>query len=140
VTAGNVLGVSAGTGGLQSTLRVINNVAVNYRSGAEGESHGFEATLYYGSKWVRGSFGKDDYTGYIDVIGFDLRKNVGRRFDIGVQGSMQHAWSQGTKAFSYGPSAGVSPGGNVWLSAGYNVSGYRDRDFENDRYTRAVPT
>jgi hypothetical protein len=33
----------------------------------------------------------------------------------------------------------VSPGGNVWVSAGYNVAGYRDRDFEADRYTRAGP-
>jgi uncharacterized repeat protein (TIGR01451 family) len=139
VTAGNVLGVSASTGGFQSTLRAINNLAVNYRSGAEGDGHGFEATIYYGSKWVRGSFGEDDYTGYIDVIGFDLRKDLGRKFDIGFQGSMQHAWSQHTKAFSFGPSAGFSPGGNVWLSAGYNVSGYRDRDFEDDHYTRAGP-
>ncbi|RZK00600.1 MAG: DUF11 domain-containing protein [Novosphingobium sp.] len=136
ITAGNALGISTGIGGFQSTLRVVNNLAVNYRSGAEGDGHGFEATLYYGSKWVRGSFGDDDYTGYVDVIGFDLRKDLGRRFDIGVQGSMQHAWNRGAKAFSFGPSAGFSPGGNLWVSAGYNVAGYRDRDFENDRYTR----
>ncbi|MCW1430753.1 DUF11 domain-containing protein [Novosphingobium sp. JCM 18896] len=136
ITAGNVLGISTGLGGFQSTLRLVNNLAVNYRSGAEGDGHGFEATVYYGSKWVRGSFGDDDYTGYVDVIGFDLRKDLGRRFDLGVQGSMQHAWNRGAKAFSFGPSAGFSPGGNLWVSAGYNVAGYRDRDFENDRYTR----
>ncbi len=135
-TSNNVLGVSTFGGAFQSTLRVVNNLAVNYRSGNEGDGHGFEATVYYGSKWVRGSFGDDDYTGYVDVIGFDLRKDLGRRFDVGVQGSMQHAWNRGAKSFSIGPSAGFSPGGNVWISAGYNVAGYRDRDFEDDRYTR----
>jgi uncharacterized repeat protein (TIGR01451 family) len=139
VTDRNVLGVPAAGGAFQATLRVVNNLAVNYRSGNEGEGHGFEATLYYGSKWVRGSFGADDYTGYVDVVGFDIRKDLGRRFDIGAQASMQHAWNRGAKAFSFGPSAGFSPGGNLWVSAGYNVAGYRDRDFEDDRYTRAGP-
>ena len=27
----------------------------------------------------------------------------------------------------------------MWISAGYNVAGYRDRDFEDDRYTRQGP-
>lgn len=137
-TDGNVLGVPAYGGGFQATLRVINNLAVSYAG------QGLEATLYYGSKWVRGSYGDDDYTGYVDVIGFDLRQDIGsgsgsRRFDIGVQASLQHAWSRGVKAFSYGPSAGFSPGGNLWISAGYNAAGYRDRDFQDDRYTRAGP-
>ena len=139
ITNRNVLGVPAIGGAFQATLRVVNNLALNYRSGSEGDGHGFEATVYYGAKWVRGSFGADDYTGFIDVIGFDLRRDIGRRFDIGAQGSMQHAWNRGAKAFSFGPSAGYSPGGNVWFSAGYNISGYRDRDFQDDRYTRAGP-
>jgi uncharacterized repeat protein (TIGR01451 family) len=143
VTDRNILGVPAAGGAFQATLRVVNNLAVNYRSAPAAAdrdaNHGFEATLYYGSKWVRGSFGADDYTGYVDVIGFDLRQNIGRRFDVGAQASMQHAWNRGAKAFSVGPSAGFSPGGNLWISAGYNVAGYRDRDFEDDRYTRAGP-
>jgi uncharacterized repeat protein (TIGR01451 family) len=135
----NVIGVPAYSGDFQASLRVINNLSVNYRSGAEGDGHGFEAAFYYGSKWVKGSFGADDYTGYVDVIGFDLRKDLGKRFDIGAQASMQHAWSRDVKSFSFGPSLGFSPGSNLWISAGYNVSGYRDRDFGDDRYTRAGP-
>ncbi len=116
---------------------MINNLALNYRTGNEGRGHGLEATVYYGSKWVRGSFGSDDYTGYVDAIGVDVRKDVGRRFDIGVQASAQHAWERGVVSYSYGPTIGVSPAANVWITAGYNVAGYRDRDFEDDRYSRA---
>ena len=139
ITGGNVLGVPAGNGVGQRTLRLINNLAVNYRTGPEGARHAVEATVYYGAKWVRGSYGADDYAGYIDVTGFDLRMDLGKRFDVGVQGSVQHAWNRGAFAFSGGPSAGVSPAPNVWISAGYNIAGYRDRDFEDDRYTRRGP-
>jgi uncharacterized repeat protein (TIGR01451 family) len=135
----NVLGVPAYGAGDQVTSRAINNLAINYRSGPEGRGHGFEATLYYGSKYVRGRFADDIYTGYIHVTGFELRQDLGSKLDIGLQGSVQHAWERGALSFSGGPSIGVSPGHNLWLTAGYNVSGYRDRDFENDRYTRKGP-
>ncbi|QQV76787.1 DUF11 domain-containing protein [Sphingomonas aliaeris] len=138
-SAGNNLGVPAYGAGDQVTSRAINNLAINYRSGPEGNGHGFEATLYYGSKYVRGRFQDDIYTGYIHVTGFELRKDIGTRFDIGMQGSVQHAWDRGAVAFSGGPSIGVSPAKNVWITGGYNVAGYRDRDFEDDRYTRHGP-
>ncbi|KAK0358286.1 hypothetical protein LTR94_036023, partial [Friedmanniomyces endolithicus] len=47
----NVLGVPAFAGGYQATLRAINNLALHYRSGPEGEGHGWDATLYHGLKW-----------------------------------------------------------------------------------------
>jgi hypothetical protein len=68
-----------------------------------------------------------------------VRHDLGRKFDIGVTGSVQHAWERHSWSLSYGPSVGVSPAGNMWISAGYNVEGYRDRDFSDERYTRAGP-
>ncbi len=136
---GNVLGVPAYGAGDQVTTRVINNLALNYRSGPEGLGHGFEGTLYYGAKYVAGRYADDRFDGFIDVAGFDLRQDVGTRFDIGVTGSVQHAWDRGVWSWSGGPSVGISPAANLWISAGYNLAGYRDRDFEDDRYTRQGP-
>ncbi len=138
-SAANALGVPSYRGGDQVTDRVVNNLALNYRTGPEGLSHGTEATLYYGAKYVRGRFADDVYDGFIDVAGFELRHDLAKRFDIGVQGSVSHAWDRGVWSWSGGPSAGVTPGGNVWVSAGYNIGGYRDRDFSADRYTRKGP-
>ena len=135
----NVLGVSLLGGIAQSTSRVVNNLAVNYRTGAEGQGHGLEATIYHGGKYVRGRYADEEHDGFIDVVGFDVRRDVGTSFDIGVQGSVQHAWNGEAWAWSGGPSVGVSPAGNWWLTAGYNASGYRDHDFSEDRYTRAGP-
>ncbi|MBB4152576.1 putative repeat protein (TIGR01451 family) [Sphingomonas jinjuensis] len=137
--ADNVLAVPTFAAGTQATTRIVNNLAVNYRSGPEGLGHGIEATVYYGAKYVQGRFADDRFDGYIDVTGFDLRRDIGTRFDIGVQGSVQHGWDRGTWSWSGGPSVGVSPATNVWISAGWNVAGYRDRDFEDDRYTRQGP-
>jgi len=139
IADGNVLGVPAFADGDQTTSRVINNLAVNYRSGDEGAGHGLEVSVYYGAKYVRGRYADDVYDGFIDVIGTEIRKDIGAHVDVGFAGSMQHAWKDGAKSFSFGPSVGVSPAQNVWITAGYNVSGYRDRDFEDDRYTRQGP-
>ena len=73
------------------------------------------------------------------MIGIELRRNLGRRFDLGLAASMQHAWRSGTRAFSAGPSFGVSPADQLWLSIGYNIAGFRDPDFEAARYTRQGP-
>jgi len=136
---GNVLGVPAYGAGDQVTTRVINNLAVNYRSGPEGLGHGFEGTVYYGAKYVAGRYADDRYDGFIDVVGFDLRQDIGTRIDVGVTGSVQHAWNRGVWSWSGGPSIGLSPARNLWVSAGYNLAGYRDHDFEADRYTRQGP-
>ena len=139
VADAGTLGVLAtGTAG-ELTTRLVNNIAVDWRTGPEGLAHGFEGSIYYGAKYIRGRFADDRYDGFVDVWGLDLRRDLGRRFDIGVQGSVQHAWSAGAAAWSGGPSVGASPGGGLWVSAGYNLAGYRDRDFEADRYTRAGP-
>ncbi len=126
--------------GTQMTDRIVNNLALNYRTGPEGAGHGMEATLHHGIRYIRGKFTGDAYDGLIDVTGFELRHDIGRRFDVGVQASVQHAWSgRDAWAWSGGPSVGVSPAGNLWLTAGYNVAGYRDRDAGADRYTRKGP-
>jgi hypothetical protein len=139
VRPGNALGLATGIGSGQISTRIVNNLAINYRSGAEGDGHGWEASLYHGAKYVIGRFDDDRYTGFIDVIGFDLRKDLGARFDIGLQASRQHSWSQDATSYSIGPSAGFSPGNGIWMSAGYNVRGFHDRDFEEARYTRQGP-
>jgi len=131
----NPLGVPTLTNGT-TTTRAINNATINYHSSGDGEGHGFDATVYAGTKWVRGSYGGDDYRGLTQVAGFDLRRDLGKRFDAGVQGSVQWAVTSHAVAFSGGPTVSFSPAGNLWISAGYNISGYRDRDFEDDRYTR----
>ncbi len=136
---GNALAVPTFAQGSNTTFRAINNIAVNYRTGSEGAGHGFEASLYYGAKYVRGRYADERVDGFLDVVGLEVRKDVTAHLDIGGNASVQHSWSNGAAQLSLGASVGVSPGKNLWFTAGYNVTGYRDRDFEESRWTRQGP-
>jgi hypothetical protein len=85
-------------------------------------------SLYYGSKYVFDRFDGADYAGYTDVLGVELRHDVSKMFDVGVNAAVQHAWKADVMAYSFGPSIGIAPFTNAWLSVGYNVVGFEDSD------------
>ena len=82
----------------------------------------------------------DDIGGWSNVVGADIRFDLGqmmrgrRRPAPSATGSAAAAY-----AFSGGPSLGIRPFDNGWLTVGWNVVGFHDRDFEEDRYTRSGP-
>ncbi|MBX3563613.1 MAG: DUF11 domain-containing protein [Sphingomonas sp.] len=135
----NALAVPVLASDTRTTFRLINNAAINYRTGSEGAGHGFEASLYYGAKYVRGRYAGERFDGFVDVVGLEVRKDLTARFDIGANASVQHSWTNGAANLSLGASIGISPARNLWLTAGYNIAGYRDRDFEEARWTRKGP-
>jgi hypothetical protein len=42
---------------------------------------------------------------------------------------------EGTTSFSVGPEIGFTPADNMLVSVGYNIEGFRDRDFSAARST-----
>ncbi|WP_174291628.1 hypothetical protein, partial [Sphingomonas bacterium] len=139
-SGGATLGTSIVLNGTdQLTTRLIDNVAIDYRTALDGRGHAIEASVYYGVKYVRGRYSDESVAGLIDATGFSLRQGLGPHLDIGAAASVQHGWSDRRWAWSGGPSLGLSPAGDLWMTLGYNVAGYRDRDLAGDRYTRAGP-
>jgi hypothetical protein len=135
----NALAVPVFASGTQTTLRGINNIALNYRTGDEGDGHGLEASLYYGAKYVRGRYADEKVAGFLDVLGLEIRKDISTRFDIGANGSVRHSWTSGALDYALGVSGGVTLATNIWVTAGYNFTGYNDRDFDDAHWTRAGP-
>jgi uncharacterized repeat protein (TIGR01451 family) len=126
--------------------RLVNNFVLNYMSDAwDGDGNVLsleqrsQLSLYYGSKYVLDSFGSGDYAGYTDAIGAEWRVDLGPRLDIGVRATVLHSWSQDTYAWAFGPSLGFSPFTNAWVSVGYNVRGFEDRDFQDAHHTAQGP-
>ncbi|MBW6527081.1 hypothetical protein KZ813_09550 [Sphingomonas sp. RHCKR7] len=72
-------------------------------------------------------------------MGVELRHDHGRRFELGVRGSVPRGISGHASAFGAGSDVAVSPARDLWIGAGYKVSGYRDRDVGQDRCTRRGP-
>ena len=72
-------------------------------------------------------------------MGADIRFDLNDMIEVGASGTVRHGVGGNSLAFSAGPSVGVRPFDNGWLSVGWNVVGFRDRDFGEDRYTRSGP-
>jgi hypothetical protein len=115
--------------------RAVNSLSVNWtpRSGAA------EISLFWGSRYVSDSYGADDVKGWSNILGVDARIKLTGMFDIGAAGSMRAGTGAKAVAYSGGPSLGIRPFDNGCIVAGWNIKGYRDRDFDDARYTRSGP-
>jgi len=111
--------------------KIVNNLAVN-----QMVTDRLQATVNYGVKHVSVKNAGESLKSFNQLLGGEARYDITKKIDIGLRGSMLHSSSSNTMKYSYGPSIGVSPVKNVWLSAGYNVSGYKDEDFEAAEYSR----
>lgn len=129
------------------TRRVVNNLSVNLvaasgiddRDTPEKAYERSQLSLYWGAKYVLDSFGPDDVSGLTNMLGIEARRDISDRLDLSINAAVRHVSSTGTLDYLLGPSVGVSPIRNSWLSIGYNIMGFRDRDFADARYTRAGP-
>ncbi len=129
------------------TRRIVNNLAVNLvgaagiddRDTPEHAYQGYQLSLYWGSKYVFDTFGADDYAGFSNLVGLEVRRDLSDRLDLSLNAAVRHVASSGTLDYLVGPSVGISPVKNSWVSLGYNIKGFRDRDFSDARYTRAGP-
>ncbi|MBU6266305.1 MAG: DUF11 domain-containing protein [Sphingomonadales bacterium] len=81
---------------------------------------------------LRHNFDKyDGYTlaGTTLLGGIDAHIRLGDRFEIGGVASIRTNLTDHTTQFSVGPAIGFSPSRDVAFTLGYNIAGYRDRDF-----------
>jgi uncharacterized repeat protein (TIGR01451 family) len=119
------------------SAKIINNLAVAFDS-ARGD-HGagaIQASLYHGAKLVRADLDGVARTNLVQVIGAEARLDLTGRIDLGVNLSLRHAGKNGGTAYAFGPSIGVAPAANTWISVGWNAVGYHDPDFEAAGYSR----
>ena len=96
-------------------------------------------SLYYGAKYAFDRFDGANYQGYTDLTGGEWRYDLNTWIDLGVQAGLLHAWQADNYRYSFGPQLGVSPVTNGWITLGYNLQGFRDRDFEAARYSTQGP-
>lgn len=122
--------------------RVINSLSVNWSPTSKngirylGRS---EVSLFWGSRYVADRFDGDDLTGWSNVVGADIKFDLSPKIDLGVSGTVRESAAGAAISYSGGPALGVTPFHNGYISIGYNVVGYSDRDYEDARYTRSGP-
>ena len=113
-----------------NTTKLVNNAAVNTMV-----TDRLQVTANVGTKYVKTGLGSENLSNWTHLVGAEGRFDVTERIDLGLRGSLLTNNEVGT-AYSWGPSVGVSPVDNVWISAGYNVQGFKDNDFEAAEYAR----
>ncbi|MEQ1548917.1 MAG: hypothetical protein ABL918_09775 [Chakrabartia sp.] len=146
---GAVFGQAGPIGGAPLTIdgdaksqRIINSLSVNWspteKNGTDYVTRS-EISIFWGSRYVFDRFGADDLKGWSNVVGTDLRYDLSEMIDIGASGTVRQNPRGRSYAWSGGPSVGIAPFKNGYVSLGYNVVGFHDRDFEDSRYTRSGP-
>jgi len=114
--------------------RVVNNLHANWQL-----SPALQLGLQYGARYVSSTFDGEKYAGLSDIAGFDLRRQLTRRFDLGVHAAVLHSWESDVMDHSTGFDVGATLAKNVWISVGYNFAGFRDDDFSASRHTAQGP-
>lgn len=128
------------TGNARST-RLINSLSLNWspRSGRSVWLDRTEIAMFWGARYVADRYDGDDIKGVSNVAGADIRFDLGRRIEIGAAGTVRSGLKSDSVSFSGGPQLSFAPVANSWIQLGWNVTGFRDRDFSDDRYTRDGP-
>jgi hypothetical protein len=127
------LGPLTVTGDLRSR-RFVNSLSANY-----SPSDRQEITFFWGSRYASDKVESDDVAGWSNVVGADWRIDLSNAVDIGLGANLREGIGGRSFAWSAGPSIGLKPFDNGWISIGWNVVGFHDRDFEDARYTRSGP-
>ncbi|MFT7243797.1 MAG: putative repeat protein (TIGR01451 family) [Candidatus Azotimanducaceae bacterium] len=113
-----------------TSQKIINNLNANYIL-----SDDTQIALQYGLKYVVDNFDDDEYRGFTDLYGMEVRHDLNKSWDVGFQGSLYNSWNSNVSDYSYGVSVGYNMARNVWVSLGYNFDGFQDEDFSASEYT-----
>ncbi|OYU34913.1 MAG: hypothetical protein CFE35_13620 [Novosphingobium sp. PASSN1] len=76
-----------------------------------------------------------DLAGTTVLGGVDARIGIGKHIEVGGSATVRRSLSDGTTSYAVGPQIGIVPADNVMLVIGYNLTGFRDRDFAAARGT-----
>ncbi len=116
--------------GLNKT-KLVNNFTANTMINERWQLAG-----NYGVKYVKTDFNGLSTSGFTHLLGGETRFDITERIDLGLHGSLLYGQGSDTLSYAYGPSIGISPVDNVWISLGYNVVGFKERDFTAAEYSQ----
>ncbi len=115
---------------LIDTRKLVGNLAANRML-----SDRTQASINVGLKYQQSDVLGQKTSGYTTLLGGEVRHDLTPKVDIGLSSSVLKDHGTGTAEFAVGPSIGFTPAKNVWVSVGYNVFGFEDRDFEAAEYS-----
>ncbi len=128
--------------GNAKSQRIINSFSLNWSPTVKRDGEYLnrsEISGFWGTRYVFDKFGADDLKGWSNVFGADIRFDLGKMIDVGASGTIRQNPHGRAMSYSGGPTIGIAPIKNSYITLGYNVVGFNDKDFEGSRYTRSGP-
>ncbi|WP_455219652.1 OmpA family protein [Kaarinaea lacus] len=119
-----------GTTDSVTTKKLINNFNANYLHNRSNQ-----LAFNHGIKYVKDNFESGSYSGITQIFGTEYRHDFNRKWDAAIQAALLVTDVGNSERYSYGVSVGHSFAKNVWLSAGFNFTGFTDEDFSAAKYT-----
>ncbi|OWR00944.1 DUF11 domain-containing protein [Sphingopyxis witflariensis] len=140
--AGPIGGGALTIDGDAASRRLLNSLSVNWTPLGDRDEDGLwyeraEIGVFWGIRYNFDRFGTDDVKGWSNLIGADVRFNLGAHVDIGASGTVRVGTDTDTVSWAGGPTLTLAPMKNANISFGYNFAGFHDRDFEEARYSRS---
>jgi hypothetical protein len=114
--------------------RLVNNVNLHWQIGQL-----FEFGTQIGARYAKSTIEGQRYSGWSTLLGFDGRRELSPKLDVGGHATWLDSEAAGTTQRSAGFDFGISAARNVWISIGYNFEGFRDEHFDASRYTAQGP-
>jgi len=122
------------TDGQSDSWKAINNLTLNAMINERTQ-----LTVNHGIKYSELAADGATFSGITQLLGGEARFDITEWLDVGLRGSALYSHNARTLDYSYGPSIGITPGKNIWLSAGWNFDGFTDDDFLAADFTRQGP-
>ncbi len=124
--------------GNATSRRLVASLSANLsprgkEDGAEVRRH--ELSLFLGARHNLDEFEGTEFKGTSVLVGADGRIGIGERFELGASATVRSNLTDETTRFAYGPTLGFVPVKGMLLTVGYNIDGFRDRDFGAARNT-----
>jgi len=117
-----------------SGWRIVNHLNLTYFSGLNTQ-----IALQYGAKYNQDDISGRRYSAFTDLFGGEVRQNLNPRMDLGLRVSGLHSWQARQIDYSTGGSFGFRVMTNIWMSLGYNFTGFYDADFSAADFTAKGP-
>lgn len=150
-SAGPIGGPALTVTGDVRSARAINSLSVNwvpladrddrirpgFDRGARSWMEAGEFGFFWGTRYNSDRFGDDDVKGWSNLLGVDARFTISDIADIGGAANVRISTGGDTVSWSGGPTLTIAPMKNANITLGYNFAGFRDRDFEGERFSRS---
>lgn len=119
-------------GGSASTQRAVHILSAhaNYQL-----NRALTYTARYAGKFLQEDSGGIDSNSTTHLLSARVTHDLGKRWDVGAMVSTLFSGDAGGSQYGLGAEAGYLLKENIWISAGYNFFGFKDKDLAGEDYT-----